>query len=49
MAKRIMVTGTAHANGQVFMLGAVFCEGAWVAQSVKRLPVAQVMIPGSWD
>ena len=23
--------------------------GAWVAQSVKRLPLAQVMIPGSWD
>lgn len=24
-------------------------EGAWVAQSVERLPWAQVMIPGSWD
>ena len=23
--------------------------GVWVAQSVKRLPSAQVMIPGSWD
>ena len=23
--------------------------GAWVAQSVKLLPLAQVMIPGSWD
>ena len=23
--------------------------GAWVALSVKRLPPAQVMIPGSWD
>jgi len=23
--------------------------GAWVAQPVKRLPLAQVMIPGSWD
>jgi len=23
--------------------------GAWVAQSVKHLPLAQVMIPGSWD
>ena len=23
--------------------------GTWVAQSVKRLPVAQVMISGSWD
>jgi len=22
---------------------------AWVAQSVKHLPLAQVMIPGSWD
>ena len=24
-------------------------RGAWVAQAVKRLPSAQVMIPGSWD
>ena len=24
-------------------------KGAWVAQSVKRLPLAQVMIPESWD
>ena len=24
-------------------------RGTWVAQSVKRLPLAQVMIPGSWD
>ena len=24
-------------------------RGAWVAQSVKRLPLGQVMIPGSWD
>jgi len=23
--------------------------GAWVAQLVKRLPSAQVMVPGSWD
>jgi len=23
--------------------------GAWVAQMVKHLPLAQVMIPGSWD
>jgi len=23
--------------------------GAWVAQMVKHLPSAQVMIPGSWD
>ena len=23
--------------------------GAWVAQLVKRLPLAQVMNPGSWD
>ena len=23
--------------------------GAWVAQSIKHLPSAQVMIPGSWD
>ena len=23
--------------------------GAWVAQSVKRLPSAQVVISGSWD
>ena len=23
--------------------------GAWVAQSVKPLPLAQLMIPGSWD
>ena len=25
------------------------CGGMWVAQSVKHLPLAQVMIPGSWD
>ena len=25
------------------------CGDAWVAQSVKHLPSAQVMIPGSWD
>ena len=24
-------------------------RGAWVAQLVKRLPLAQVMILGSWD
>ena len=24
-------------------------EGTWVAQLVKHLPLAQVMIPGSWD
>ena len=24
-------------------------QGAWVAQSVKHLPLAQVMISGSWD
>ena len=24
-------------------------RGAWVAQMVKHLPSAQVMIPGSWD
>ena len=24
-------------------------KGTWVAQLVKRLPSAQVMIPGSWD
>ena len=24
-------------------------RGAWVTQSVKHLPSAQVMIPGSWD
>ena len=23
--------------------------GTWVAQMVKHLPLAQVMIPGSWD
>ena len=23
--------------------------GTWVAQSVEHLPLAQVMIPGSWD
>ena len=23
--------------------------GAWVAQSLKKLPLAQVMISGSWD
>jgi len=23
--------------------------GTWVAQSVKRLPSAWIMIPGSWD
>ena len=25
------------------------CRGAWVAQLVKHLPTAQVMISGSWD
>ena len=24
-------------------------KGTWVTQSVKRLPLAQVLIPGSWD
>ena len=24
-------------------------RGAWVAQLVKHLPLAQVMIPGSWN
>ena len=24
-------------------------KGAWMAQLVKCLPLAQVMIPGSWD
>ena len=24
-------------------------RGAWVAQSVRHLPLAQVMILGSWD
>ena len=24
-------------------------KGTWVAQLVKRLPLAQVMIPVSWD
>ena len=24
-------------------------QGVWVAQLVKHLPLAQVMIPGSWD
>ena len=24
-------------------------RGTWVAQSVKRLPTTQIMIPGSWD
>jgi len=24
-------------------------RGAWVAQSVKHLPLAQVMVSGSWD
>ena len=27
----------------------VMYQGTWVAQSVKYLPLAQVMIPGSWD
>ena len=26
-----------------------YSQGAWVAQSFKHLPLAQVMIPGSWD
>ena len=26
-----------------------FLVGAWVAQLVEHLPLAQVMIPGSWD
>ena len=24
-------------------------RGTWVAQLVKHLPLAQVMVPGSWD
>jgi len=24
-------------------------RGTWVAQSIKCLPTAQIMIPGSWD
>ena len=31
------------------LTNAEMCGGAWVAQPVKRLPSAQVMISGSWD
>ena len=27
----------------------IWCKGAWVAQSVKHVPLAQVMILGSWN
>ena len=30
-------------------LNIILYRGAWVAQSVKRLPSAQIMILGSWD
>ena len=26
----------------------IYIEGAWVTQSVKHMPLAQIMIPGSW-
>ena len=33
----------------LFFFSSVMARDAWVAQSVKHLPSAQVMIPGSWD
>ena len=38
--------------GSLAFLGApgwLSCCDAWVAQLLKCLPLAQVMIPGSWD
>ena len=37
-----------HPIELLFDLNGIFRD-AWVAQSVKLLPSAQVMIPGSWD
>ena len=34
---------------QVFKKDLSILRGTWVAQSVKHLPLVQVMIPGPWD
>ena len=34
---------------RIILNGNIVFQGTWVTQSVKCLPVAQVMIPGSWD
>ena len=38
-----------HIWGLVFLLQKLLRRGLRVAQFVKHLPLAQVMIPGSWD
>ena len=42
-----MAKGLSLGRGNMLLKCAL--RGTWVAQSVKHLPPAQVVIPGSWD
>ena len=42
-------TGIMAKGAKVLLKTSAFPWDAWVTQSVKHLPLAQVMIPGSWD
>ena len=46
---KINVNINRYRYGDFIYLFKMHTESTWVAQSVKPLPSAQVMIPGSWD